>query len=190
MSKVLLDLKIEKINLVGLSMGARIACWFYEKYPNKVNSLVLCDTNLGSSRFSKEEKEEFVSLRSKPFERGMRIEEFSPRIAKSLIGDFNNKNALSKLISSLNFLRKESYIKTVKTFISDDWLNNYSKIKVPCLVMVGELDNLTPPSVAEEINALIPNSRLKIIKGAGHLINIEKPKIFNELILKFLCKFN
>tara|TARA_X000001036_G_scaffold347808_1_gene328060 strand:- start:232 stop:804 length:573 start_codon:yes stop_codon:yes gene_type:complete len=190
LSKVLLDLKIEKINLVGLSMGARIACWFYEKYPNKVNSLVLCDTNLGSSRFSKEEKEEFVSLRSKPFEQGMRIEEFSPRIAKSLIGDFNNKNALSKLISSLNLLRKASYIKTVKTFISDDWLNNYSKIKVPCLVMVGELDNLTPPSVAEEINALIPNSRLKIIKGAGHLINIEKPKIFNELILKFLCKFN
>ena len=190
MSKVLLDQKIEKINLVGLSMGSRIACWFYEKYPNKVKSLVLCDTNLGSSGFTKEEKENFVSIRSKPFEKGMRIEEFSPMIAKSLIGNYNNKDALSKLISSLNFLRKDSYIKTVRSFISDDCLNNFSKIKVPCLVMVGELDKLTPPSVAEEINALIPNSRLKIIEGAGHLINIEKPKIFNELILKFLCKFN
>jgi pimeloyl-ACP methyl ester carboxylesterase len=56
--------------------------------------------------------------------------------------------------------------------------------------MVGELDNLTPPSVAKEIDALIPNSQLKIIEGAGHLINIEKPKIFNELVLNFLCKFN
>ena len=190
MSKVLLDLKIEKINLVGLSMGARIACWFYEKYPNKVKSLVLCDTNLGSSGFTKEEKENFVSIRSKPFEKGMRIEEFSPMIAKSLIGNYNNKDALSKLISSLNFLRKDSYIKTVRSFISDDCLNNFSKIKVPCLVMVGELDKLTPPSIAEEINALIPNSRLKIIEGAGHLINIEKPKIFNKSILKFLCNFN
>ena len=190
MNKVLLGLKIQKINLVGLSMGARIACWFYEKYPNKVKTLVLCDTNFGSSGFSKEEKEEFVSLRSKPFEQGMRIEQFSEAIAKSLIGDSTNKNVLSKLISSLNLLRKDSYIKTVRSFISDDWLNNFSTIRVPCLVMVGELDNLTPPSVAKEIDALIPNSQLKIIKGAGHLINIEKPKIFNELVLNFLCKFN
>ena len=190
MNKVLLDLKIETINLVGLSMGARIACWFYEKYPNKVKTLVLCDTNLGSRGFSKQEKEEFVSLRSTPFEQGMRIEQFSPMIAKSLIGDYSNKNALSKLISSLNLLRKDSYLKTVKSFISDDWLNNFVKIRVPCLVMVGELDNLTPPSMAKEIDALIPNSRLKIIEGAGHLINIEKPEIFNELVLKFLCKFN
>ena len=77
LNKVLLDLKIQKINLVGLSMGARIACWFYEKYPNKVKTLVLCDTNFGSGGFSKEEKEEFVSLRTKPFEQGMRIEQFS-----------------------------------------------------------------------------------------------------------------
>ena len=76
-------------------MGARIACWFYEKYPNKVKTLVLCDTNFGSSGFSKEEKEEFVSLRSKPFEQGMRIEQFSQAIAKSLIGDSTNKNVLS-----------------------------------------------------------------------------------------------
>ena len=110
LNKVLLGLKIQKINLVGLSMGARIACWFYEKYPNKVKTLVLCDTNFGSSGFSKEEKEEFVSLRSKPFEQGMRIEQFSQAIAKSLIGDSTNKNVLSKLISSLNFLRKDSYI--------------------------------------------------------------------------------
>ena len=68
--------------------------------------------------------------------------------------------------------------------------SNFSKIKVPCLVMVGELDKLTPPSIAEEINALIPNSRLKIIEGAGHLINIEKPKIFNKSIFKFLGHFN
>ena len=190
LSKVLLDLKIQKINLVGLSMGARIACWFYEKYPNKVKTLVLCDTNFGSMDFSKEEKKEFISLRSKPFEQGMRIEQFSPMIAKSLIGNYNNKDALSKLISSLNLLRKDSYIKTVRSFISEDCLNNFSKIKVPCLVMVGELDKLTPPSIAEEINALIPNSRLKIIEGAGHLINIEKPKIFNKSILNFLCEFN
>ena len=104
MNKVLLDLKIEKINLVGLSMGARIACWFYEKYPNKVKTLVLCDTNLGSGGFSKKEKEEFVTLRTKPFEQGIGIEQFSPMIAKSLSG-YNNKNALNKLISSLNLLK-------------------------------------------------------------------------------------
>ena len=64
-----------------------------------------------------------------PFEQGMRIEQFSEAIAKSLIGDSTNKNVLSKLISSLNLLRKDSYIKTVRSFISDDWLNNFSKLE-------------------------------------------------------------
>ena len=52
--------------------------------------------------------------------------------------------------------------------------------------MVGELDSLTPPSLANEIANEIPGAKLEIITGAGHLSNIEQPEIFNSKVTKFL----
>jgi 3-oxoadipate enol-lactonase len=52
--------------------------------------------------------------------------------------------------------------------------------------MVGELDTLTPPSMSKEIMKEIKNSRLSIIPNAGHLSNIENPKVFNQKLLEFL----
>ena len=54
--------------------------------------------------------------------------------------------------------------------------------------MVGELDTLTPPSMSKKIMTDIKGSSLKIIPKAGHLINIEQPKIFNENLMVFLNK--
>ena len=59
-------------------------------------------------------------------------------------------------------------------------------IDVPTLILVGEKDTLTPPSMALKIHKLIKNSQFSIIEEAGHLINIENPKAFNNKVLKFL----
>ena len=117
---------------------------------------------------------------------GKTFKDFSHLVAQSLIGNKQNIKALKKLINSLNSLRKESYLKTVEAFVSMDNLDSFSEIKVPSLILVGELDSLTPPTIAEEISRQIIGSRLKIVKGAGHLINIEKPAIFNKYVLNFL----
>ena len=62
----------------------------------------------------------------------------------------------------------------------------FPKIEVPTLILVGEKDTLTPPSMALEIHKLIKNSKFFVIHGVGHLTNIENPKIFNKKILQFL----
>ena len=49
-----------------------------------------------------------------------------------------------------------------------------------------EKNSLTPVSMSKNINKLIKNSKLKIIKKAGHLTNIENPEEFNKLFLIFL----
>tara|TARA_B100000029_G_scaffold422141_1_gene428718 strand:+ start:174 stop:989 length:816 start_codon:yes stop_codon:yes gene_type:complete len=186
LAKVLDFFGCDTAHLVGLSMGARIACWFYKAYPERVKSLVLCDTNFGSKGFSEDEKAEFVNSRTKPLIEGKNISDFSHLIAQSLIGNKQDQKALKKLIDSLNLLRKESYLKTVESFISRDNLEAFSEIAVPSLVLVGELDRLTPPEIAEKISWSIKDSRFRIVKGAGHLINIEQPEVFNNCILSFL----
>jgi pimeloyl-ACP methyl ester carboxylesterase len=62
----------------------------------------------------------------------------------------------------------------------------FKTINVPTLIMVGELDSLTPPSMSKEIMREIKNSYMKIIPNAGHLINIENPDLFNINLMTFL----
>ena len=63
-----------------------------------------------------------------------------------------------------------------------------AKIAVPTLILVGEHDGLTPPRMAEGMARLIPNSRVVVISGAGHLSNLENPAAFNAAIAEFLAK--
>ena len=52
--------------------------------------------------------------------------------------------------------------------------------------LVGELDKLTPPKMARKISRQIKGSTFNVVHGAGHLINIEKPEIFNNYVIDFL----
>jgi pimeloyl-ACP methyl ester carboxylesterase len=58
-------------------------------------------------------------------------------------------------------------------------------ITVPTLVVVGEDDQLTPPEVAEHMAALIPQARLVVIPGTGHLPPIEAPAAVIEAVREF-----
>jgi 3-oxoadipate enol-lactonase len=59
-------------------------------------------------------------------------------------------------------------------------------IHVPTLIVVGEEDAVTPPAVAEEMQRSIHGSELTVIRGAGHLSNVEQPEAFNGALARFL----
>ena len=58
-------------------------------------------------------------------------------------------------------------------------------ISVPTLILVGKEDRLTPPEVAEEMSALVPDSRLVVVPGAGHMTPIEAPEAVTEALRGF-----
>jgi 3-oxoadipate enol-lactonase len=70
------------------------------------------------------------------------------------------------------------------------WLANQrdraQDIKVPTLVLCGGRDLITPVDLSNELVDLIPNARMQVIAGAGHLTNLEKPDEFNRLVGDFL----
>jgi pimeloyl-ACP methyl ester carboxylesterase len=61
-----------------------------------------------------------------------------------------------------------------------------SSIHVPTLIIVGEEDTLTPPSMAEDLQRGIAGSQLCLIADAGHMPNLEKPVEFNAAVGEFL----
>ncbi|MEA3080163.1 MAG: hypothetical protein QOF05_1571, partial [Sphingomonadales bacterium] len=62
-------------------------------------------------------------------------------------------------------------------------------IGVPTLVLVGDQDLVTPVDLSNELVDLIPDARMQVIRGAGHLCNLEKPAEFNADLDQFIEPF-
>lgn len=188
LARVLDHFGAAKAHLVGLSMGGRIAASFHHRWPERVASLVLCDTHMGFAHFTAEQREKFVALRRDPLLAGQTPADIAPGLARTLIGDPDDTPVFEALVDSLSRLRTESYIKTIAASVDLDQSSLFEDVKVPTLVLTGSLDRLTPPKLARKIADAIPHSELAIIEGAGHLSNIERPTAFDALVLDFLAR--
>lgn len=186
LARVVDHFRAERAHIVGLSMGGRIAASFYQMFPEKVRSLVLCDTHLGFEHFTAEQRAEFVRLRKEPLVNGKEPADIAPVVAKTLIGDMQHEEAFAKLVDSMSRLHKESYIKAIEASVGMDHADLYRDVRVPTLVVAGALDRLTTPEMASKIAERIDGARLEVIPDAGHLSNIEQPEIFNRKVLEFL----
>jgi 3-oxoadipate enol-lactonase len=61
-----------------------------------------------------------------------------------------------------------------------------SQIHCPTLVLAGNEDTLIAPSEAAAMVQLLPKARIKIIPETGHLLPLEKPKIFQKHFSEFI----
>jgi pimeloyl-ACP methyl ester carboxylesterase len=67
-----------------------------------------------------------------------------------------------------------------------DSLDVLATMSVPALVVVGEEDELTPPSDAEAMVDVLPDARLVRIPRAGHMSSLEDPEVFDAAVRHFV----
>ncbi len=60
--------------------------------------------------------------------------------------------------------------------------------KVPTLIVCGDHDLLTPMEYSESMAAALPKSELVIICDAGHLVQLEKPEIVNDALVRLVVR--
>ena len=60
------------------------------------------------------------------------------------------------------------------------------RIGAPTLVIHGSEDRYVPPSNARDLAGTIPDARLRILEGAGHLVFVERAAEVNHEVLEFL----
>jgi pimeloyl-ACP methyl ester carboxylesterase len=56
----------------------------------------------------------------------------------------------------------------------------------PLVVVVGDQDDILPVDEARQIAESAPNGRLEVVEGAGHLVSVEAPDRFNQILLELL----
>lgn len=177
-------------HVVGLSMGGRIALDFYERHPERVASLVLCDAFPGfdAESFTPEQRAEFVRSRKEPLLAGKTPREMAPPVAKTLVSPAASPAVIDQLIESMAALHTDSYIKAIEATTHYERVADLARVTVPVQLIVGEDDRLTPPALSESMAAQLPEARLDVLEKAGHLTNLERPEAFNAILRRFLLE--
>jgi 3-oxoadipate enol-lactonase len=186
--RLLNHLKAARVHLVGLSMGGLIAFDFHATHPERVATLTICDSMSGMTGLSDEARREFIRIRQEPLLNGKEPRDIAPVVAKTLVGKFAQPGSFERLVASMSALHKDSYLKTIAATTNYARTLELEKIAVPTHIIVGDEDTLTPPALSRSMAARIPGARLTVIKGAGHLSNIEQPEAFNAAVLAFLLE--
>ncbi len=103
---------------------------------------------------------------------------------------FANPMMVEKIVESIAaypYLQQPLDFKNqLNACVTHDVAAKLHQIKNKTLVLVGEDDILTPPTVAKVIADNIPDARMQVLPHLCHSANIENPVVFNEAVLNFL----
>lgn len=182
----LLDqLGLEKVVLVGLSMGGYLAFECLRRFGDRFSGLVLADTR------AEADPPEGIEKRTKQqamVREGGR-DDLIDALTGALLGEATarNKPDVVERVGALMDNPPAGFIGGLEAMKSrPDSSGDLAAIKIPTLIIVGENDGITPPEASRKMHEHIEASRLVVIPKAGHLSNLEAPEPFNGALAEFL----
>jgi pimeloyl-ACP methyl ester carboxylesterase len=185
----LLDaLDLERVHLVGHSLGALVAAAFASRRSDRLITLTLADPTAGYAAAGDD-------LRVGRLEARIRaIEELGPAgMAEKRSADVLSPNAseaaVAKVRAVMSKLRPEGYKQAARMMHSTDIFDDVRAVSVPAMVMCGSADRVTPEELARSIAAVMPGAEYNTLDGLGHASYVENPEIFNTPLRGFLGKY-
>lgn len=174
------------VGLAGFSMGGYVALALMKRRPEKVRALALVDTRAGAD-------DETGRTRRNETIVTVRAGGVAP-IAQAMLGKLLSPEGLKKadLVERASRIMTRQKAETVEADLvgmrdRPDQTASLSSIAVPTLVVVGELDVLTPLSESQAMTAAIPGARLVVVPGAGHLAPMERPRAVAAALGEFFA---
>jgi pimeloyl-ACP methyl ester carboxylesterase len=80
----------------------------------------------------------------------------------------------------------EVWTDLMASLVELDLTDALESITAPTLVIVGDVDRLTPPSTALAMKRRLPRARLVVMEGTGHCAMLERHQQFNRVVERFL----
>ena len=171
--------KLDKVILLGNSLGGHIGLLYTKQYPKNVKALVitgssgLYESAMGESYPKRGDRNYIKTKTENVF--------YDPAIATPELVDevFETVNDRVKLIRTLTI---------AKSAIRHNMGKDLPQMNTPTCIIWGENDSVTPPEVGKEFHEKLPDSDLFWIKKCGHAAMMEHPDTFNEILIAWLEK--
>jgi pimeloyl-ACP methyl ester carboxylesterase len=184
--RALMDaLEIGRAVLLGQSMGTFVSQLLYHDHPQRVRALVLTGAIAGSP--------------PKGHIAGIWVEDIVRDIETNGIKSYLDRNVQyffapgadpalirAATVEACNF-DQQAAIAYARSVVGLNIRDRLREIKVPTLIIDGSEDGRTPIEEGEFMNRHIPDCWLKLVKGAGHLVNVEQPATFNRAVMAFIA---
>ena len=177
----------KKFSLLGHSMGGIVAMEIYSQEPNRIEKLILMDTN------PKAELDE-VKLKREPqireVNKGKLLEVMRDEMKPNYLAESENKRSVLNICMEMALsLGPDVFINQSRALQSRlDQQNTIQSINIPVLIMCGSEDKLCPVERHEMMHNMISDSDLKIINNAGHMPTLEQPRETTEVIKEWLMR--
>ena len=175
-------LEIERAHVCGLSLGGVVAIAMHAAAPERCASLIIADS------FAAHPDGQGIHDRSVAASHAMTMRALAEARTGVLLGDAATSQLRAEVIEAMAAIDPVAYRIGAEAVWLADQRQRAEAIDVPTLVLVGEEDGITPPSLSEELHGLIARSQLVRIANAGHLANAEQPQAFNMAIESFLAQ--
>lgn len=184
--RLLDEREVDKVVVCGLSMGGYVALAFAERWPERVEALILCNTRSGAdTEEAKAGREETAkNALSKGVEviaRGM--------IPKVLSAHTRNERAdIVEVVQDMMARQPAEGVAAASRGMAQrpDRTALLTQLDMPALVITGESDELMPLPTSTAMVEALPQGELIVLPRAGHLSNLEAPQAFNAAVIGFL----
>lgn len=182
---ILDQLDVAKATVIGCSMGGYLAMALLRHHPDRVERVVLSDTKARS------DDPAAVNRRSEMQQQvrtGCEVLSLAKGTVEGLLS--GGSMARPELVSYVHALAEgasvEGWVGALEAMKNrPDSMLVLRQAQVPALVVVGELDRITPIAEARSLRLLL-KGELVVVPNVGHLPNVEDPLAFNEALAGFL----
>ncbi|MGV3463929.1 MAG: 2-succinyl-6-hydroxy-2,4-cyclohexadiene-1-carboxylate synthase [Heyndrickxia sp.] len=193
LKEILDNLALKGANILGYSMGGRLALTFAQKFPNRTKRLILESASPGlvneKDRVARRKQDKILA--EKIMEEG--VESFVdywtnvPLFAtqKSLDSSIQKSIRLQRLSNDPVGLANS--LLGMGTGSQPSWWSALKDLPMPILLITGALDHKFC-NIAEEMKNRMPHAEWVTIPSVGHAIHVESPKKFGTIVREFLAK--
>jgi pimeloyl-ACP methyl ester carboxylesterase len=179
-------LELDNAVIGGLSMGGYVTFAMFRQAPSRFTGMILADTR--SQPDTTQGREGRVRLRELFAQEGPRG--VAGEMLPKLLGEAVRRevgNAVQQTRAMIESTSPGAFDAGIGALMGrPDSTPDLPRISCAALVIVGELDEITPVADSEAMQRAIPRSTLSIIPGAGHLSNLEQPEPFSRALGDFL----
>ncbi len=189
--ELLNTLGIERAVLVGLSLGGRIAIDFALEEPVRVQAIVAASSGLSGYRFSSDHYLEQRDVMIQAWRAG----EFDAVVEAFLRSWTDGPHRQPEEVDpevreKVRVMARNGLEHAMEgRLIDPPAVERLDELELPMLLIVGELDMPGIREIADMIVDSNPNAELVVVPGVAHMVNMEKPEEFNQLLLGYLSRF-